>query len=150
MLRRSIPRDALTGLLLLGSLLALGAPAGAATIEAEAPTVSASPEALSVSLPSVSLPMEQAALAGLPPRSSWLAAGLSIAVTGSGQFYNRDSTKGWWLFGTLATYPLAMAVDAWTGAGYARVGSFTLMMAAKSYSAWDAFHTAAASASATP
>ncbi len=101
-------------------------------------------------MPSVSLPWEQAVLSGLPPRQPWLAAGLSVAITGTGQFYNRDSTKGWILFGTLATYPLAMAIDAWTGSGYARVGAFTLMMAAKGYSAWEAYHTAAASASATP
>jgi hypothetical protein len=101
-------------------------------------------------MPAVSLPFEQAVLSGLPPRQPWIAAGLSLAVTGSGQFYNRDSTQGWWLFGTLATYPVAMAIDAWTGSGYARVGAFTLMMAAKGYSAWDAYHTASASASATP
>lgn len=96
------------------------------------------------------LPWEQAILSGLPQGQPWIAAGLSIALTGTGQFYNHDSPKGWWLFGTLATYPLAMAIDAWTGSGYARVSAFTLMMAAKGYSAWEAYHTAKASASATP
>lgn len=119
----------LAGLFLLG----FSAPAAAAP---------ATPSA------TVSLPMEQAVLAGLPQRDPRLAAGLSLAVTGAGQFYNRDSAKGWWLFGTLAAYPLAMAVDAWTGSGYARVGAFSLMMAAKGYSAWEAYHTAQASASA--
>ena len=137
MQKPAIPRDALTGLLMVGILLAF-APAAAA----EPPPADA--------MPAVSLPLEQAVLAGLPPREPWIAAGLSLAITGSGQFYNRDSVKGWWLFGTLATYPVAMAIDAWTGSGYARVGAFTLMMAAKGYSAWDAFHTASASASATP
>lgn len=134
MLKRSIPRDALAGLLLLASP-AFAMPALGETLADE---------------PSVSLPWEQAVLSGLPPREPWIAAGLSVAVTGAGQFYNRDSTRGYWLFGTLATYPLAMAIDAWTGSGYARVGAFTLMMAAKGYSAWEAFHTAQASASATP
>lgn len=136
MQKPSTPRHAMTGLLMLGSLLAFAPAAGAASPE---------PEALSVALP-----LEQAVFSGLPPRQPWIAAGLSLAVTGSGQFYNRDSTKGWWLFGTLATYPVAMAIDAWTGSGYARVGAFTLMVAAKGYSVWDAFHTASASASATP
>lgn len=132
-----IPRDALAGLLTVGSLLAFAPPAGADPLHD--PTETA-----------VSLPFEQAVLSGLPPREPWIAAGLSLAITGSGQFYNRDSVKGWWLFGTLATYPVAMAIDAWTGSGYARVSAFTLMMAAKGYSVWDAYHTASASASATP
>ncbi|MNR80210.1 hypothetical protein D3C72_109280 [compost metagenome] len=137
MQKPAIPSDALTGLLMVGSLLAFAAPAAAETPPADP-------------MPAVSLPFEQAVLSGLPPREPWIAAGLSLAITGSGQFYNRDSVKGWWLFGTLATYPVAMAIDAWTGSGYARVGAFSLMMAAKGYSAWDAFHTASASASATP
>jgi len=137
MQKPAIPSDALTGLLMVGSLLTFAAPAAAETPPTDA-------------MPTVSLPFEQAVLSGLPPREPWIAAGLSLAITGSGQFYNRDSLKGWWLFGSLATYPVAMAIDAWTGSGYARVGAFTLMMAAKGYSAWDAFHTASASASATP
>jgi len=135
-----IPRDALTGLLMVGSLLAFAPPAGAETLQDSPASTDAA----------ISLPFEQAVLSGLPPREPWIAAGLSLAITGSGQFYNRDSAKGWWLFGTLATYPVAMAIDAWTGSGYARVSAFTLMMAAKGYSVWDAYHTASASASATP
>ena len=145
-------------------LMAPGAPALAAPTTLQAPasgpspqwrlaqtTAPLTPEAPAEdALPSLPLPWEQAVLSGLPPRQPWLAAGLSVAITGSGQFYNRDSTKGWWLFGTLATYPLAMAIDAWTGSGYARVSAFTLMMAAKGYSAWEAYHSAAASASALP
>lgn len=175
-----MPREARTGLVMIASLLALGAPASAAE-RAAAPRLDsqetrlvsqetwllsqdarlvpqdawllsqeASLQPLFEPPPAVSLPWEQAVMAGLPPRQPWLAAGLSVAVTGSGQFYNRNSPMGWWLFGTLATYPVAMAIDAFTGSGYARVGAFTLMMAAKGYSAWEAFHTAAASASATP
>lgn len=133
-----IPRNALMGLLIVGSLLAFGGPASAEPASPPEPP------------PEISLPLEQAIFAGLPPREPWIAAGLSLAVTGSGQFYNRNSPLGWWLFGTLATYPVAMAVDAWTGSGYARVGAFSLMVAAKGYSVWEAFHTASASASATP
>lgn len=136
MLKPLPPCDALLGLLSLAIPLA-AVPAGAAPAP-EPP------------MPAVSLPLEQAVFAGLPPREPWIAAGLSLALTGTGQFYNRESVKGWWLFGTLATYPVAMAIDAWTGSGYARVGAFSLMVAAKGYSVWDAFRTAEASASATP
>ena len=139
---------------MLGFLVAFASPAGAAPATDLPWALTQAPPSLQASpveaMPAVSLPFEQAVLSGLPPRQPWIAAGLSLAVTGSGQFYNRDSTMGWWLFGSLATYPVAMAIDAWTGSGYARVGAFTLMMAAKGYSAWEAFHTASASASATP
>lgn len=137
MLKPPNARHARWGLLALGLTLVTAAPVAVA---APAPEP----------MPSVSLPLEQAVFAGLPPRQPWLAAGLSLALTGTGQFYNRESAKGFWLFGTLATYPLAMALDAWTGTGYARVGAFSLMVAAKGYSVWDAFRTAEASASATP
>lgn len=134
---RRFPGFALTGLLLLG----LAQPA---TATPQATSVPRTPAA------TLSLPFEQAVLSGLPPRDPWIAAGLSLAVTGAGQFYNRESPKGWWLFGTLAAYPLAMALDAWTGSGYARASVFSLLVAAKGYSAWDAFHTAQASASVAP
>lgn len=157
-----MPINARRGLLTLALLLtcslpAFGSPAGTApagTVPTAPWAVAQVPPSLEASpleaMPAVSLPFEQAVLSGLPPRQPWIAMGLSLAVTGSGQFYNRDSNRGWWLFGTLATYPVAMAIDAWTGSGYARVGAFSLMMAAKGYSAWEAFHTASASASATP
>lgn len=88
------------------------------------------------------LPPEQALFAPLPQHDPRIACGLSLGVNGAGQFYNHQSAKGWWLLSPVLAYPVAWLLDAALGVGYARFGDAVLILGAKAYSAWDAYHEA--------
>lgn len=95
------------------------------------------------------LPPEQALFSSLPPHDPRIAAGLSLAVNGAGQFYNHESAKGWWLLAPVVAYPAAWLLDAALGTGYVRFGDTLFIMGTKAYSVWDAYRTAEAAQPAT-
>jgi len=88
------------------------------------------------------LPPEQAIFSSLPPHDPRIAAGLSLAVNGTGQFYNHESAKGWWMLAPVLAYPAAWLLDAALGVGYFRVGDTLLMVGTKVYSVYDAYRVA--------
>lgn len=88
------------------------------------------------------LPPEQAIFSALPPHDPRIAMGLSLAVNGTGQFYNHDSAKGWWLMAPVLAYPAAWLLDAALGVGYFRFSDTVLILGTKLYSAYDAYRVA--------
>ena len=80
----------------------------------------------------------------LPRHDPMIAMGLSIAVDGAGQFYNGETTKGWWMLGSWLLYPLAWGLDSAFKTGYFRTGALVVELGVKGYSAWDAYQTAEA------
>lgn len=88
------------------------------------------------------LPPEQAIFSHLPQNDPRLAMGLSLALNGAGQFYNRESTKGWWLLAPVLAFPAAWLLDSALGVGYVRFGDAVLIMGTKLYSAYDAYRVA--------
>lgn len=88
------------------------------------------------------LPPEQALFSFLPQKDPRLAAGLSLAVNGTGQFYNGETAKGWWCLAPLLAYPLAWALDGALGTGYFRAGDALIIIGTKAYSAIDAYRVA--------
>lgn len=88
------------------------------------------------------LPPEQALFSSLPPHDPRIAAGLSLLVNGTGQFYNHESAKGWWLLAPVLAYPAAWLIDAALGVGYCRFGDTLLILGTKAYSVYDAYRVA--------
>lgn len=88
------------------------------------------------------LPPEQALFGFLPPHDPRIAAGLSLAVNGTGQFYNGQTAKGWWYLSPVLAYPVAWALDAALGSGYFRAGDALLIIGTKVYSTIDAYRVA--------
>lgn len=88
------------------------------------------------------LPPEQALFAPLPQHDPRIALGLSLAVNGAGQFYNRESAKGWWMLAPVLAYPAAWLLDAALGVGYFRFTDTVLIVGTKLYSAYDAYRVA--------
>ncbi|MBO9541967.1 hypothetical protein J7643_15370 [bacterium] len=88
------------------------------------------------------LPPEQALFSFLPQKDPRIAAGLSLAVNGTGQFYNGETAKGWWCLSPVLAYPLAWALDSALGTGYFRAGDALLIIGTKVYSTLDAYRVA--------
>ncbi|HEY9899425.1 MAG TPA: hypothetical protein V6D00_09610 [Pantanalinema sp.] len=88
------------------------------------------------------LPPEQALFGFLPQKDPRIAAGLSLAVNGTGQFYNGETAKGWWCLAPVLAYPLAWALDGALGSGYFRAGDALVIIGTKAYSALDAYRVA--------
>lgn len=87
-------------------------------------------------------PLEESAFAWLPPHQPWVAGGLSLALNGTGQFYNHERAKGWWLLVPVLAYPAAWLLDAALGVGYCRFGDAVLILGTKVYSVMDAYQGA--------
>lgn len=90
----------------------------------------------------LALPMEQAIFSPLPQRDPLLAAGLSLAVNGAGQFYNHQSEKGWWCLAPVLVYPAAWLLDFGLGGAVLRMTDVVLILGVKVYSTWDAYQEA--------
>lgn len=90
----------------------------------------------------LSMRMEQAIFSSLPQGDPRIAAGLSLAVNGAGQFYNQQSEKGWWCLAPVLAYPAAWLVDYGMGGAIFRMTDLVLIMGVKAYSAWDAYQEA--------
>lgn len=88
------------------------------------------------------LPLEQAIFSPLPQNDPRIALGLSLAVNGAGQFYNHESSKGWWLLAPVLAFPAAWLLDTALGMGYFRFGDAVLITGTKLYSAYDAYRVA--------
>lgn len=88
-------------------------------------------------------PAPEATFYGLKKHSPWTAAGLSLAVSGLGQYYNDQPDKGNWMLGSLALFPAAWALDALTGTAYARTIAFIALLTVKGVSVQDAWVNAA-------
>jgi hypothetical protein len=88
------------------------------------------------------LPPEQALFAPLPQHDPRIAAGLSFLVNGTGQFYNHESAKGWWMLAPVLAYPVAWLIDSAFGVGYGRLSDAVLIVGVKGYSVWDAYREA--------
>jgi hypothetical protein len=71
-----------------------------------------------------------------------IASGLSLALTGAGQWYDGEHEKALWLLAPTAAYPIAWLVDSLFDSSLYRVGTFAVLVAAKGYSVWDAYQTA--------
>lgn len=91
---------------------------------------------------SVELPIEQAIFSPLPAGEPFIAAGLSLAVNGAGQFYNHQSAKGWWCLAPVLAYPAAWLLDFGLGGAAFRMADAVLIIGTKVYAAWDAYQEA--------
>lgn len=156
--------------LVLASLLVIlaAAPARAAASPTPAPSVvpSALPSASPV--PSVSpKPTAKATTAakpspapsaspavrtflGLPTGNRAVAAGLSLAVNGLGQFYNGDGDKGKLMMAPLLVFPVAYGFDYLTGSAYMRIFAFAINLSIKPWSVYDAWQNAVPPPSPSP
>lgn len=89
--------------------------------------------------PAAASPAPEVRFLGLERGDPRLAAGLSLAVSGLGQYYNGEPEKGNWMLGSLAIFPAAWALDALTGSAYARTFAFVLLATVKGVSVHDAW-----------
>lgn len=90
----------------------------------------------------LTLPLEEAIFSPLPSGDPRIAAALSFAVNGAGQFYNRQEAKGWWCMAPLLAYPAAWALDTALGGATFRMTDALVMVGTKVYSTWDAYQEA--------
>lgn len=118
------------------------APSAFLAIALFAAPVSAAHAAQPVPFKPAPLPPEQALFSFLPQKDPRIAAGLSLAVNGTGQFYNGETAKGWWCLAPVLAYPVAWALDAAFGTAYFRTGDALLMIGTKAYSTIDAYRVA--------
>lgn len=79
---------------------------------------------------------------GLPTGNRAVAAGLSLAVNGLGQFYNGDGDKGKLMMAPLLVFPVAYGFDALTGSAYMRIFAFAINLSIKPWSVYDAWQNA--------
>lgn len=78
----------------------------------------------------------------LPKHQPWIAASLSLACNGLGQFYNGEPEKGRTMLAGWLTFPLALGVDSLTGGSFVRVFSLGANAVIKIWSVTDAYQRA--------
>lgn len=75
-----------------------------------------------------------------PAHDPRIAGGLSLAVNGAGQFYNGEDFLGWLLLAPTLAYPIAWGADTLGGSTTWRLADLVLILGAKGYSVWEAYH----------